>query len=267
MQTNEKVIALGVGRKGCQTVNNMLSKKIEGVEFVGLRFNVEPEVLDLFDIPLKFNVENAEECKKVISKNFNDADIIFVIGDSPLAPYVAKSAKEAEILTISIVPINNGALKEMLKENSDALISFDENISWDEQIKLSQNVVESIVNLITKSGFVNLDFRDIKAVLQDTGTALFGTGHAEGDNRAEIAALQAINMCGEEIKQAKRILLNITTGNEVSLSEMSDAAGVVEETCDPDAQIIWGHVIDENLENSVKVTFIAGMEDKVSVSV
>ena len=68
MKANEKIIALGVGRKGCQIVNNMLSKKIYGVEFVGLRFKVEPEILDLFEIPLKFNVENAEDCEKSSAK-------------------------------------------------------------------------------------------------------------------------------------------------------------------------------------------------------
>ena len=261
MKTNEKIIALGVGRKGCQIVNNMLSKKIEGVEFAGLRFKVEPEVLNLFEIPLKFNVENAEDCEKIISENFSGADIIFVIGDSPLAPYVAKSAKEAEILTIAIAPTNNEALKAMLKENSDAVISFNENISWDEQINFSKIIVEGISNLITKAGFVNLDFEDIKAVLHDTGTAFLGTGRAEGDNRAEIAALQALNMCGEEIKKAKRVLINITTGTEVSLGEMSYAAAAIEEIYS-EAQIIWGHIIDDKMGYDLQVFLIAGLGDK-----
>ena len=149
----------------------------------------------------------------------------------------------------------------MLKENSDALISFDENISWDEQINFSKIIVESIANLITKVGFVNLDFEDIKAVLHDTGTAFLGTGHAEGEDRAKIAALQAMNMCGEEIKQAKRILLNITTGTEVSLGEMSYAAAIIEEIS-LEAQIIWGHIIDDKMGYDLQVFLIAGLGDK-----
>ena len=69
-------------------------------------------------------------------------------------------------------------------------------------------------------------------------------------------------MCREEIKKAKRVLLNITTGSEVSLSEMSYAAAIVEETCDPDAQIIWGHIIDDEMGNDLQVAFIAVMDDK-----
>lgn len=238
MQTNEKIVALGVGGKGCQVVEQMPGK-IEGVEFAG--------------------VNDADECKKIIDENFLNSDVIFVIGDSPLISDMAKAAKEAGKLTIGIALTNNEELNAAFKEASDALISFDENISWNEQIKRSQNIVETIADLITKSGFVNLDFDDIKAILQDTGTALFGTGHAEGDDRAKLAALQAVNMCGE-VRNAKRVLINITTGSEVGLGEMSDAAGIIEEVCAPEAQVIWGHVIDDEMGNDFQVAFIAGID-------
>jgi len=264
MQTSEKIVALGVGRKGCQIVEQMLGK-IDGVEFANVRFQAEDDVLNLFNVPLKFNLEKDDDCNKIIDENFQDADLIFVIGDSPLVSSVVKAAKEAGKLTIGITTSNNENLRAEFKQASDALISFNEVLFSEEQIKLSQNVVESIVNLITKSGFINLDFEDIKAILQNTGTAFLGTSSAEGDNRAKIAALQAVSMCGE-LKNVKRILLNITTGSEISLSEMADAAGIIQEKANPDMQSIWGHVIDENLENNVKVTFIAGMCDKVSVS-
>ena len=182
-----------------------------------------------------------------------NSDMIFVIGDSPLTPNMAKAVKETGKLTIGIALTNNEELKAKFKEASDALISFDENISWDEQIKFSQSIVESIADLITKSGLVNLDFEDIKAILQDTGTALFGTGHAEGYYRALIAALQALNMYGKEINQAKRVLINITTGSEVSLSEMSDAASIFEEISSQ-IQIIWGHVFDDEMGGDLQVT-------------
>ena len=114
MQTNEKIVALGVGRKGCQVVEQMPGK-IEDVEFV--------------------SVNDADECKKIIDENFLNSDIVFVIGDSPLISDMAKAAKEAGTLTVGIALTNNEKLNAAFKEASDALISFDENISWDEQIK------------------------------------------------------------------------------------------------------------------------------------
>ena len=69
-------------------------------------------------------------------------------------------------------------------------------------------------------------------------------------------------MCGGEIKHAKRILLNITTGSEVGLGEMAGAAEIIEEVCAPEAQVIWGHIIDDEMSDNLQVTFIAGMDDK-----
>lgn len=99
MQTNEKIVALGVGRKGCQIVEHMLGK-IDGVKFANVRFQAEDDILNLFNIPLKLNLEKDDDYNKIIDENFQDADLIFVIGDSPLVSSVAKAAKEAGKLTI-----------------------------------------------------------------------------------------------------------------------------------------------------------------------
>ena len=88
MQTNEKITALGVGKKGCQIVENMLGK-IDGVKFADMCFQ---EDVALFNAPLKFNIDNNDDCKKIINENFNDAEIFFVIGDSLLVLSVAKSS-------------------------------------------------------------------------------------------------------------------------------------------------------------------------------
>ena len=258
MQTNEKITALGVGKKGCQIVENMLGK-IDGVKFADMCFQ---EDVALFNAPLKFNIDNNDDCKKIINENFNDAEIFFVIGDSLLVLSVAKAAKETGKFIIGITTASNEEFRAEFKQISDALISFNEVISSDEQIKLSQNIVESIADLLTKSGFVNLEIEDIKAILQNTGTAFLGIGIAEGENRAKTAALQAIGMCGK-LKNAKRILLNVTTGSEISLNEMANAAELLEENASPDAMVIWGHIINENLKDSMKITFIAGMDDKI----
>ena len=179
-------------------------------------------------------------------------------GDGLLTPCVAKAAKDSGILTIGIALSYNEELKAMLKDAYDAFLSLEIKTDF------IQNVVESIANLITKSGFVNLDFEDVKNILQDVRTAFIGMGLTEGDNRAKIATLQAVNM-GDEMKNVKRILINITMGSEVSLEEMSDASEIIELAIAPDAQVIWGHVIDEDMGKDVQVTFITGMDDKVDV--
>ena len=254
MEINEKIVALGVGRRGCQTVGQF-DHKIDGVKCAYMRFQAEPESLDLPDDSLKFNVQSVNDCEKIITENFKCASVIFVAGDGPLTTYLAKTSKDLGILTIGIALWYNEELKAMLKDVSDVFISLET------EIDLLQNVVESIVNIITKSGFVNLDFDDVKTIFQDVGTAIFGMGRAEGDNRAKIAALQAVNM-SKEMKNVKRVLINITTGSEVLLEEMSDATEIIELAIAPDAQIIWGHVVDDDMGSGVQVTFIAGMDDK-----
>ena len=262
MQMNERIVALGVGERGYMFVGQMLGD-VEGVVFADVKFQASYEdMMPILDrAPLTFNLlENVvDEFKEIIDEYFVNSDLIFVIGDSPLSPEVAKVAREAGKLTIGIALTFDEELKSAFKEASDVLISFDKDMA--EKVVETQKVVESMVNLITKSGFVNLDFEDIKAILQDTGTAFYGIGNAKGDNRAKIAAMRSLNMCGG-LNNAKRIVLNITTGREVSLSEMSDVAEIIEIACDSNAQVIWGHVIDDEMGDDLQVTFIAGMNDK-----
>ena len=115
MQTNEKIIALGVGRKGSQVVGEMLGK-VEIVEFADVRFQASFEIMMLGKTPLAFNVLNVDECKEIIDENFLNSDLIFIIGDSPLTPYVAKAAKEAGKLTIGIALTNTEELNSAFKK-------------------------------------------------------------------------------------------------------------------------------------------------------
>lgn len=255
-----KIIVLGVGKKGCQASEYMLGK-IECVGFVDVRCETEPDVWDSFKVPIKFDVQSADACKKVIDENCTNSDIIFIIGDSPLTPCLANATKDLGILTIGIVLSHDEELKNQFKEASDALISFEKDTSWDEQINLAKNAVQSIANLITKSGFINLEIGDVKNILQDIGTAFIGTGHAKWDDSIQAVALQTVNV-SEKAKHAKRVLLNITAGNDVSLTEISEAVEIVKKAVASDAQIMCGHVISNFMNNTLKVTFIAGMDDK-----
>ncbi len=257
--TNKAIVVLGVGVRGCLPVKYELDSQINGVECAYMSFQNELDNsgLDLSNDSLKFNVQSVNDCKKIIDENFKHTNIIFVVGYGPLTPCVAKAAKDSGILTIGISLSYYEELKAMLKDASDALISLETRMSF------IKDVVESVANLITKSGygFINIEIDDVKNILQDVGTAFIGTGRAKGDNRTKIATLQAVNMCGE-VKNAKRVLLNVTAGCEVLLAEISEAAKIIDEVATSDAQIVWGHIIDENMGNEVQVTFIAGMDDK-----
>lgn len=127
-----------------------------------------------------------------------------------------------------------------------------------------QHAIEGISSLITVHGLVNVDFADVKAVMQDAGTALMGIGYGTGDSRAAEAARAAIDspLLELSIDGAKGILFNITGGNDLSMYEVDEAARIITEAADPEANIIFGAVIDEQYTGEVKVTVVAtGFQD------
>ncbi|MBR0257615.1 MAG: hypothetical protein IJQ58_07750 [Synergistaceae bacterium] len=161
---------------------------------------------------------------------------------------LTKSAHESGIVTAGSMSGSEG-MKSFLDAADAVIISRGNDES---------EIINGISDLITKIGFVNLDIEDITEILKDAGTVYYGTGTAK---TPMTAAKMAVKMC-EGIANAKRILLNTTTGTEIMLSEMSGAANVIEMVADPDAQIIWGHVIDEDMGENVRVRIFAAMNDK-----
>ena len=129
--------------------------------------------------------------------------------------------------------------------------------------KIADNVlrqgVQGISDLITITGIINLDFADVKTIMTEAGSALMGIGKSNGENRATDAARHAIAspLLEASIDGARGVLLNITGGLDLGIHEANEAARVIQEVADPDANIILGAVIDEELENEVKVTVIA----------
>ena len=119
--------------------------------------------------------------------------------------------------------------------------------------------IQGISELITEPGLINLDFADVKAIMSDSGGALMAIGRGTGETRAQDAARLAISSPLLDISMdgAKGVLLNITGGNDLALSEISDAADVVAQAADPEASIIFGAVIDPRIENEVRITVIA----------
>ena len=206
------------------------------------------------------------------------------------APVVARIAKEKGILTVGIVTIPfecEGRRRkqqaqsgiEELKKNVDTLIiiSSDKlrdsygNMKLTEAFKKADDVLttaaKGIAEIITVTGYVNVDFEDVKTVMKESGRAIMGTGRAKGENRAEEAIKMAINsplLNDSNIEGAKNILLYITSGtDEVSLDEVVEITEYVQTVCGNCSDVIWGNGVDESLGDDISVTLIAtGFDSK-----
>jgi cell division protein FtsZ len=237
----------------------------------------------------EIGMKAAEESKDEISEAIKGADMVFITAGmgggtgTGAAPVVAEIAKSMNILTVGVVtkPFPFEGRKRMmqadmgikaLRDKVDTLVTIpnerllsmvDKKTSLIEAFKFADDVlrqgVQGISDLITIPGLVNLDFADVKAIMEDTGLAHMGVGMANGENRAEEAAKQAISspLLETSIVGATGVLLNVTGGMDLGLLEINEAAQIVQDSADPDANIIFGAVIDENLKDEIRITVIA----------
>lgn len=232
----------------------------------------------------------AEETREEINNSIKGSDMIFVTGGmgggtgTGAAPVVAKIARESGALTVGVVTkpfLFEGqermrlALQgiEELKKEVDALITIpndrllaivDRETTVRNAFEQCDNVlkqaVEGISDLITMPGIINVDFADIRSVMENAGSALMGVGVATGEKRAEEAARAAINspLLEVSITGAKGVLFAIAGGDDMAMLEIQDAARVITESIDPYAKVIFGAIKDEKLKkNEIKVTVIA----------
>ncbi len=236
----------------------------------------------------------ANESKDEIAQAIKGADMVFVTAGmgggtgTGAAPVVAQIAKEMGILTVGVVtkPFMFEGRKRMqhaergienLKNTVDTLVTIpndrllsvaEKKTSIVDAFRIADDVlrqgVQGISDLIAVPGLVNLDFADVKTIMLDTGLAHMGIGRAAGENRAEEAAKQAIHspLLETSIEGARGVLLNITGGADLGLFEVNTAAELVQKSADPDANIIFGAVIDENLKDEILITVIATGFDK-----
>ena len=232
---------------------------------------------------------SAEESKSEIAEALKGADMVFVTAGmgggtgTGAAPIVAEVSKEMGILTVGVVTkpfpfegkrrmMQAEAGIEELRQNVDTLIIIpnekllqvvEKQTSIMDAFKMSDDVlrqgVQGISDLITITGLVNLDFADVKTIMLDAGVAHIGIGRASGEHRAQEAARQAIHspLLETSIEGAGGVLLNVTGGKDLCLLEISEAADLVQKSVDADANIIFGAVIDEKLENEIVITVIA----------
>ena len=199
------------------------------------------------------------------------------------APIVAEVSKQLGILTVGVVtkPFPFEGKRRMtqaeagieeLRENVDTLIIVpnekllqvvEKNTSVEQAFSMADDIlrqgVQGISDLITKPGLVNLDFADVKTIMLDAGIAHMGIGRASGEHRAQEAARQAIHspLLDTSIEGAGGVLINITGGKDLGLLEINEATELVQKSVDPEANIIFGTVIDENVEGEIIITVIA----------
>lgn len=244
--------------------------------------------------------KSAEESKEEVYQAVNGSHMIFITAGmgggtgSGASPVIAQAAKESGALTVAVVTkpfmfegiqrkkIAEAAFEE-LKKNVDTIITIpndkilniiDRNTPVLDAFSMIDDVlrqgVQGISDLITTPGLVNVDFADVSAIMKNAGSALMGIGSAAGENRAVTAAKIAINspLLDISIKGAKGVLFNVTGGKDLSMAEINDAANVIIESIDPDAQVIFGAVINDKMtEGEVQVTVIAtGFEPKPPIT-
>ncbi len=236
----------------------------------------------------------AEESREDIAQTLQGADMVFVTAGmgggtgTGAAPVVAQIAKEMGILTVGVVtkPFAFEGKRRLvhaeqgiqeLKSRVDTLITIpndrllqvaERRTTMLEAFKMADDIlkqgVQGISDLIAVPGLVNLDFADVQTIMREQGLAHMGIGRATGENRAIEAAKQAIQspLLETSIRGAKGVLLNITGGGDLGLFEINEAASLVQEASDQEANIIFGAVINEDLGDELRITVIAtGFEE------
>ena len=301
-----RITVFGVGGAGGNAVNNMIEKRLDGVEFVVAntdaqalaqsraesRVQLGPKVTEGLGAGAKpaIGAKAAEETIEDIVDHLMGAHMCFITAGkgggtgTGAAPIIAQAAREMGILTVGVVtkPFQFEGSKRMrqadegveaLQKVVDTLIIIpnqnlfriaNEKTTFTEAFAMADDVlyqgVKGVTDLMVRPGLINLDFADVRAVMDELGKAMMGTGEATGDNRAVEAAEKAIaNPLLDEISLngAKGVLINITGGHDLTLFEMDEAAEKIREKVDADANIIVGSTLDPDMDGAVRVSVVA----------
>ena len=316
VQLKPRISVIGVGGGGGNAVNNMIEKKLEGIDFIVA--NTDAQALENSKtqrrIQLGLNTTKglgagarpeigklaAEEALDDIKRELEGANMVFITAGmgggtgSGAAPVVAKTAKEMGILTVGVVtkPFHfegkkrsqtaDSSLQTFTKEVDSIIVIPNQNLfriankdtTLVDAFIMADNVlydgVRSITDLMMKPGLINLDFADVKAIMENQGKAIMGTGEAEGENRAIKASEQALSnplLDDCSMKGAKGVLINITASQDVTIMEINDAVNRIKDEVDEDANIIFGSSFDDTLEGKIRVSIVAtGIDEKARTS-
>ena len=232
---------------------------------------------------------SAEESREEIYDVIRDSNMVFIAAGmgggtgTGAAPVIAEIAQETGALTVGVVtrPFAFEGIRrskqaqagiEKLQNNVDTLLVIpnqrlsvisQEEVTAENAFRLADDVlrlgVQSITELITNPGDINLDFADVQSIMKDAGPAWMSIGHASGATRSRDAAQEAITnpLMDVSIEGATGVLFNITGGSDLKLSELHEAAEVIQRVVDPEANIIFGMTTDHKMENEIKITIIA----------
>ncbi|NOZ83952.1 MAG: cell division protein FtsZ [Epsilonproteobacteria bacterium] len=298
---------IGVGGGGCNSINTMIKKNVQGVDFFSV--NTDTQSLSMMldgtktiqigkeltkglgagsipEIGKAAAQENIEEFEEIVK----DIDMLFVAAGmgggtgTGAAPVIAETAKDQNALTVGVVTkpfvfegkrrLKNAeqGIKEMSKicdsviiiPNQKLLETLPKNTSLTEAFGFSDDVlrqaVQGISDLVNQPGQINVDFADVKTVMSKKGMAIMGAGEASGNDRAKLAAQKAIYsplLDNIDLTGASDILVNITSGGDLSLSEVEESIGVIRDATSNDAELIFGTVIDNTIKDLIKITVIA----------
>jgi len=311
-----RISVIGVGGAGGNAVNNMINSKLEGVEFLVANTDAQALQQSLAGTRLQLGLEATkglgagshpdmgraaaeESIAEVISK-IEGSNMLFITAGmgggtgTGAAPVIAKTAREAGILTVGVVtkPFHfegshrmrsaEGGISE-LQQFVDTLIVIpnqnlfrvaNEKTTFADAFRMADDVlysgVRSVTDLMMKPGLINLDFADIRAVMGSMmGKAMMGTGAATGEDRAIQAAEAAISsplLDDVSMRGAKAVLINITGGLDMTLYEVDEAANHIRDEVDPEANIIFGSTFDEALQGKIRVSCVATGIDSEAVA-
>ena len=301
-----RITVFGVGGAGGNAVNNMIEKKLDGVEFVVAntdaqalagsratnRIQMGPKVTEGLGAGAKpaIGAKAAEETIEDIVDHLMGAHMCFITAGmgggtgTGAAPIIAQAAREMGILTVGVVtkPFQFEGTKRMRQADEgiealhkvvDTLLIIpnqnlfriaNEKTTFTEAFAMADDVlyqgVKGVTDLMVKPGLINLDFADVRSVMDEMGKAMMGTGEASGENRAQEAAERAIaNPLLDEVSLngAKGVLINITGGYDMTLFELDEAANVIRDKVDSDANIIVGSTLDPEMDGSIRVSVVA----------
>ena len=309
IELKPRIVVIGVGGAGGNAVNNMIGSGLDGVEFVVANTDAQALALSKADRKVQLGggitqglgagmrpeigEQSAEESLDEILEHLEGAHMLFVAAGmgggtgTGAAPVIARAARERGILTVGIVT------KPFMFEGTKRMKLADQGIenlygSVDTMITIpNQNLfrvatdafamadevlhsgVRGVTDLMVVPGLINLDFNDVRTVMDEMGKAMMGTGEATGDRRAIEAAEAAINnplLDDVSLKGAKGVLINITGGSDLTLYEVDEAANLIRSQVDEDANIIVGSALESDLDGIVRVSVVAtGVETEYAM--
>lgn len=301
-----KITVVGVGGAGGNAVNNMITSRLEGVDFLVCNTDAQAIQGNLADHKLQLGEHitaglgagarpeigraAAEESLEDVLQYLENANMVFITAGmgggtgTGAAPVIAKACREKGILTVGVVtkPFHfEGTLRMRMAEEGiaemqqyvDTLIVIpnqnlfrvvNEKTTFADAFKMADTVLQSgvrgVTDLIVMPGLINLDFADIRSVMQEMGKAVMGTGEASGERRAIDAAEKAISnplLDDVSMKGARGVIINVTGGYDMTLFEVDEACNRIRDEVDPNANIIFGSTFDESLEGIMRVSVVA----------